>query len=89
LLREQNPNGNWPVFVGDDHDGSWLTSLVAADATCARLMGFDPLRIMHISEGSLFLGNAEPAHIDQVGGTIRPQTTPFRVVPEFENLYAI
>jgi hypothetical protein len=29
LLREQNPNGSWPVFVGDDHDGSWLTSLVA------------------------------------------------------------
>ncbi len=62
---------------------------VAADATCARIMGFDPLRIMHISEGSLFLGNAEPAYIDQVGDTIRPQTTPFHVVPEFENLYAI
>ena len=29
LLRAQNPNGSWPVFVGDDHDGSWLTSLVA------------------------------------------------------------
>ena len=29
LLRAQNPNGSWPVFVGDDHDGSWVTSLVA------------------------------------------------------------
>jgi hypothetical protein len=29
LLRTQNPNGSWPVFVGDDHDGSWVTSLVA------------------------------------------------------------
>jgi len=29
LLRTQNPNGSWPVFLGDDHDGSWVTSLVA------------------------------------------------------------
>jgi len=28
LLRAQNPNGSWPVFVGDDLDGSWVTSLV-------------------------------------------------------------
>ena len=34
---------------------------VAADATCARLMGFEPDRIAHIREGSRFLGNASPA----------------------------
>jgi uncharacterized protein (DUF362 family) len=62
---------------------------VAADATCARLMGLAPLRIMHISEGSRFLGNAEPAHIDQLGDTVRPPILPFRVVPEFESLYAL
>ena len=26
---------------------------VAADATCARLMGFDPLRVRHLSEGAI------------------------------------
>jgi hypothetical protein len=31
---------------------------VAADATCARLMGFEPDRIMHTCEGSEFMGNA-------------------------------
>lgn len=62
---------------------------VAADSTCARLMGFAPLRIMHISEGARFLGNAGPAHIDQLGDTVRPPNIPFRVVPEFQNLYAI
>lgn len=62
---------------------------VAADATCARLMGFAPLRIMHIREGSRFLGNAEPAYIDQLGDTVRPPMIPFGVVPEFENLYLI
>jgi hypothetical protein len=28
LLRIQNPNGSWPAFSGDDHEGSWTTSLV-------------------------------------------------------------
>ncbi len=59
---------------------------VAADATCARLMGFEPGRIAHIREGSRFLGNAHPALIDQVGETFRPPTTPFQVVPEFQYL---
>ena len=45
LLCTQNPNGSWPVFVGDDYDGSWLTSLVAialrdcVSAIPARLKG--------------------------------------------------
>src|SRR5215472_14150768 len=46
LLDVQNPNGSWPVFAGDDHDGSWVTSLVAialrdlVPAMPARLRGF-------------------------------------------------
>jgi uncharacterized protein (DUF362 family) len=59
---------------------------VAADATCARLIGFDPEKIVHIREGSRFLGYAAPMHIDQVGNALRPPTVPFRVVPEFQNL---
>jgi len=27
LLKVQNPNGSWPTFIGDDHMGSWTTSL--------------------------------------------------------------
>jgi hypothetical protein len=49
---------------------------VAADATCARLMGFEPDGVIQIREGSRFLGNASPALIDQVG-----ETTPFRADP--------
>jgi uncharacterized protein (DUF362 family) len=62
---------------------------VAADATCARLMGFEPRRIVHIREGARFLGNTDPGHIDQVGETVTPPATLFRVVPEFQNLYAL
>jgi hypothetical protein len=28
LLGTQNPNGSWPAFLGDDKEGSWVTSLV-------------------------------------------------------------
>ena len=60
---------------------------IAADATCARLMGFEPRRIVHIREGARFLGNAAPGYIDQVAETVVPPATPFRVVTEFLNLY--
>jgi hypothetical protein len=60
LLREQNPNGSWPVFVGDDHDGSWLTSLVAitlrdfVSAIPARLKGLHWLLSNAGKEGDWF-----------------------------------
>jgi uncharacterized protein (DUF362 family) len=59
---------------------------VAADATCARLIGFETDRIAHIREGSEFLGNNAPALIDQVGENVVPPTIPFQVVPEFRHL---
>ncbi len=60
---------------------------VAADATCARLMGFNPECIVHICEGSRFLGNSSPRLIDQAGETLTPPATPFRVVPDWEYLH--
>ena len=62
---------------------------VAADASCARLMGFDPGRIVHIREGASFLGNVVPELIDQVAETLTPPVTPFHVVREFDNLYVL
>jgi len=59
---------------------------VAADATCARLMGLDPTRITHIRIGAQFLGNASAERIDQVAEAVRPLADPFEVVPEFEHL---
>ncbi len=59
---------------------------VAADATCARLMGLDPTRITYIRIGSQFLGNASIKRIDQVAEPVSLPATPFEVVPEFENL---
>jgi uncharacterized protein (DUF362 family) len=61
---------------------------VAADATCARLMGFKPERIPHIREAAKFLGNASTELIDQLAGQVTVPDTPFKVVPEFEHLRA-
>ena len=69
------------LFLADDP--------VAADATCARLMGFEPDRIVHIREGARFLGNSSRALIDQVGETPTHPTIPFETVPEFRHLYAL
>ena len=62
---------------------------VAADATCARLMGFEPDRIVHIREGSRFLGNSSPKLLHQIGEVPLPSTAPFLLVPEFHYLYAV
>jgi uncharacterized protein (DUF362 family) len=59
---------------------------VAADATCARLMGFDPHRVAHIRAGTQFLGNASVELIQQLGGVNERPKVPFAVVPEFEHL---
>ena len=59
---------------------------VAADATCARLMGLEPDRVPHIREASKFLGNCCLQLIDQAGEAVQSPGTPFRVVPEFEFL---
>jgi len=61
---------------------------VAADATCARLMGFKPERIPYIYEAVKFLGNASTKLIDQLAGQVTAPDIPFKVVPEFEHLRA-
>jgi len=59
---------------------------VAADATCARLMGLDPTRITHIRVGAQFLGNASAEQIDQLGDAVCTPAKTFDVVPEFQHL---
>jgi uncharacterized protein (DUF362 family) len=61
---------------------------VAADATCARLMGFDPLQVRHLSEGGQFLGNAREDRITMLGEEVRTPARPFSVLPEFQYLLA-
>ena len=59
---------------------------VAADATCARLMGLDPTRITHIRIGAQFLGNSSTERIDQLAEPVCAPANPFEMVPEFQHL---
>ena len=59
---------------------------VAADATCARLMGLDPHEIAHIQAGSQFLGNSAADRIDQLAESVELPETRFQVSPGFEYL---
>ena len=59
---------------------------VAADATCARLMGLDPEKVTHIRAGAQFLGNSSNALIDQVAEPVQSPEIPFELVPELAYL---
>ena len=59
---------------------------VAADATCARLMGFDPLQVRHLPEGGQFLGNLQEDRITMLGERLSVPTRPFSVLPAFQYL---
>jgi len=59
---------------------------VAADATCARMMGLDPDKVAHIRAGAQFLGNSSFERIDQLGEPVRPPLSVFQLLPEFEYL---
>jgi uncharacterized protein (DUF362 family) len=60
---------------------------VAADATCARLMGLNPTRITHLRVGAQFLGNVSTERIDQLADAVWVPANPFDVVPEFQHLW--
>jgi uncharacterized protein (DUF362 family) len=80
--------GNGPLAGASRALGAIVLSddPVAADATCARLMGLAPERIAHICETAKFLGNASKELIDQLADPVTAPEMPFKTVPEFEYL---
>ena len=66
------------IVLGDD--------AAAADFTCARLMGLDPLRVSYLRQAAEFLGNGAPGRIAQLGEGLPTGVAPFAVVPEFGHL---
>lgn len=80
--------GNGPLAGASRALGAIVLSddPVAADATCARLMGLAPERIAHICETAKFLGNASKELIDQLADPVTAPAMPFKTVQEFEYL---
>lgn len=60
--------------------------LVAVDATCARIIGFDPSKISYLSQASEFLGHIDDARIDQRGENPARYRTRFEVLEQFTSL---
>jgi uncharacterized protein (DUF362 family) len=59
---------------------------VAADFTCARLMGLNPHAVWHLDRAAHFLGNGSHDRIDLVAEGLPRKTVPFDVLPEFASL---
>jgi uncharacterized protein (DUF362 family) len=59
---------------------------IAADFTCARLMGLNPTLVWHLHRAAHFLGNGSPGRIDLIAERLPRQIVPFDVLPEFTHL---
>jgi uncharacterized protein (DUF362 family) len=60
--------------------------LVAVDATCARLIGFQPEKIRYLAWAGGFLGNIEERHIEHRGENLARYQTRFDVLPNLKEL---
>jgi uncharacterized protein (DUF362 family) len=61
---------------------------VAADATCAQLMGLVPERVPYIVETAKFLGNLPLSRIEQLSAPLTFPPASFQTVQDFEHLRA-
>ena len=59
---------------------------VAVDATCARIMGLDPAKMIYLARASKFLGNIDPRRIDQRGEPLSRYQTRFEILEKFKAL---
>jgi uncharacterized protein (DUF362 family) len=80
--------GNGPLHGSARHLGRIVLSddPVAADFTCARLMGLNPWPVSYLAQAAEFLGNGSTERIQQLGESLPPSLPQFAVLPEFAHL---
>jgi len=78
--------GDGPIMGRPRHTGFIAVSqdVVAADATCCRVIGLDPERLPYLAEAGQFLGNIDPGRIEQRGERIDRYAAEFDVVDAFK-----
>jgi uncharacterized protein (DUF362 family) len=59
---------------------------VAVDATCCRVMGFNPARVNYLARAGTLLGHIQAEKIEQRGESIASVRTPFAVLDAFRRL---
>ena len=80
--------GNGPLHGSARNLGCIVLSddPVAADFTCARLMGLNPWHVSYLAQAAEFLGNGDTERIQQLGESLPRSVRPFAVLPEFAYL---
>jgi uncharacterized protein (DUF362 family) len=58
--------------------------LVAVDATCSRIIGLDPRKLMYLGEAGFYLGNLDSARIEHRGEPVERYATTFDVIDAFK-----
>lgn len=74
--------GDGPIMGSPKHVGVIVMgrNLPAVDATCARLMGIDPHKIVYLAAASNWLGPIHDTHVQQVGELIAAHRKNFHLV---------
>jgi uncharacterized protein (DUF362 family) len=60
--------------------------VVAADATCCRVIGLDPRKLAYLAEARKYLGNIDASRIEQRGESVERFAATFDVLDEFKPL---
>jgi uncharacterized protein (DUF362 family) len=77
--------GDGPIMGKARHLGfvGLGTDLAAVDATCARVIGLDPLKLPYLKAAGGFLGNIDLARIEQRGESLARYATTFDIPERF------
>jgi uncharacterized protein (DUF362 family) len=79
--------GDGPIMGKARHAGliAMSTDVVAGDATCCRVIGLEPRKLKYLREAGEYLGNIDPARIDQRGEKLERFATTFDVIDSFKS----
>ena len=80
--------GDGPI-MGREHPVGLIamgTDLPAVDATCARVVGIDPEKLIYLDAAGHFLGNIEPRRIDQRGEDPARFRTDFALIDRMQHI---
>jgi uncharacterized protein (DUF362 family) len=80
--------GDGPIMGQPRRLGCLLmgSDLVGVDATCARMIGLDPIQIPYLREAGRFLGHVEPRRLELRGETLERFATEFDVLDRFKSI---
>jgi uncharacterized protein (DUF362 family) len=80
--------GDGPIMGRPRQSGFIAMSqdVVAADATCCRMIGLDPRKLAYLAEARKYLGNVDAGRIEQRGERLERFAATFDVPDEFKPL---